>query len=208
MKAFFAWLASLFASDAPKAPVEIPASKPLRNPAQDLSNFFDARMGWTEFTHNKQLSLGWKYTILKTYNSVIGRSNAWCMMIICYGLGSNGWKHPNSGLAKALQTFARKHNVWINHKKMGIPKHALCQKNHNGQNHVFLADEAISAEDCARVGATVPGKGGNQNDGINITVYPISEIECVSWYPEMAMPPAVKVSTWDVKRKSTQGSTR
>lgn len=197
---------SVPAVDQPSPAVD---TKPVqRSPAQDLADFLTARMGWTEFTHNKQLSVGWQYTVLKYFNSVIGRSNAWCMMILCYGLGSKGWQHPNSGLARALQPFATKHKRWINHKTMGIPKNALVQKNSGGQNHVFQAAEAISAADCNRAGATIPGRGGNQNNAINVTVYPISEIECVSWYPEMPLPEKVTVSTWDVTRKSNGGATR
>ncbi len=60
----------------------------------------ESRLGWTEFSHDKEIAKDWWMSGLKSYKSVIGKRNAWCGLACEIALRSGGLKGP-SGSAGA-----------------------------------------------------------------------------------------------------------
>lgn len=122
--------------------------------------WFDDRIGWTEFDHDKELSEGWKYTGLK-YTSVIGKSRAWCAMSGCTALETNGYLSVRSAAAKAFSRLGTKCDYVLG---AFLPiRHA------NGHYHVtvFIAWKDFDKELAYCL-------GGNQSNKVCISVYNLS----------------------------------
>jgi len=136
------------------------AAKPKSMPWRD---WFLDRLGWTEFSHDKELSKGWKYCGL-SYTSVIGRTHAWCGMSLATGLIEAGYAIPK-GSAGARNWD--KYGTPIDFKKDGIPMGAIVTLKHNkGNRHVTTANRNHKpGEDV------VECLGGNQQNSVNVTKY-------------------------------------
>lgn len=131
--------------------------------------YLDARIGWSEFTHDKQLGALWKkHTNLTAFTSVIGSSNAWCAMIACAALETSGLKSPHNGLASKFNGFG----IEIDFEKDGIPAGAHIHLRHInedgslGGNHITFADrDHLPGE------KSFDGLGGNQDNKIQVVKY-------------------------------------
>ena len=68
---------------------------PVQSPKPDWVNWFEQRLGWTEFDHDKELSRGWRLTSdCKSFRTVVGEEHAWCGMSLATALDDNGWQYP------------------------------------------------------------------------------------------------------------------
>lgn len=143
-----------------------PSPKPQEEQAKVESSatpwrdWFKARLGWTEFDHDHELSKGWKYTHhCKHYTSVIGADHAWCGMSLATALTENGYKIPVNCESAA---------GWIGYgtKIVGaFPKGAVVViQHHTGGHHVTTANR-----DHKNGEAILEALGGNQNSSIKVS---------------------------------------
>lgn len=142
-------------------------------------DWFVARLGWTEFTHDKELSVGWKLTkYCKSYKTVIGEEHAWCGMSLATALDSCGYAYPEQ-----CETASEwdKYGEAIDRSKDGIPQGAIITIRHaNGGRHVTTANRRHEVGE-----AVLEALGGNQSSSINITTYSLApgrdSIVAVRW---------------------------
>ena len=147
----------LFASVSAKpAPAPEPA-KPVELPWRE---WFLARLGWTEFDHDGELSKGWHLTKdCKGYKTVIGLEHAWCGMSLATALNSCGYAYP---VACESAAAWRGYGTPIDWKARGIPKGAVVVV--RGESfHVATADR-----DHDPAPAYVDLLGGNQDNAIKV----------------------------------------
>ncbi len=129
--------------------------------------WFLARLGWTEFDHDKELSLGWPLVGLPQYHTVIGSEHAWCGMSLATALHSCGYPYPK-GAAGAANWIHFGHAIdW---KTTGIPLGAIIVIRHvSGAHHVTTANRSHSAgEKLAEC------LGGNQGNAIKVSTFNVS----------------------------------
>lgn len=137
--------------------------------------WFDDRIGWTEFTHDKELSKGWKYTNVPSYKTVIGSNYAWCAMALCTALEENGYKGTKNAAAKSFVS-------------LGLPCELVdgaivVIKHTSGRHHVTLFNGWFNKEKKLML-----GKGANQSNAVNVTKFNVSgnkngcdEIIAIRW---------------------------
>jgi hypothetical protein len=150
-------------------------------PVTPWRDWFLARMGWTEFNHDKELSLGWPLVGLPQYTSVIGSIHAWCGMSLATALHSCGFAIPKGA---AWAPSWDNYGTPIDWRKVGIPQGAIVRIRHaNGGAHVTTADKPMHPAD-----RLLYALGGNQSDSIRVSVFDISgnihghdEIAHVCW---------------------------
>lgn len=133
----------------------------------DLSNippwvkWFNDRIGWTEFNHDKELSKGWKWTQVKSYKTVIGSAYAWCAMSLNTSLEENGLHGTMDAGADSFAHFGQRCDF-----KLGA---ILPIRHASGRHHVNIFikwyDEAKKLAYCI---------GGNQGNAITIAIYNLS----------------------------------
>ncbi|MGZ3796484.1 MAG: transglycosylase SLT domain-containing protein [Pseudobdellovibrionaceae bacterium] len=134
-------------------------------------DWFIGRKGWSEFSHDKELSKGWSLTKnCKNFKTVIGKEHAWCGMSLATALNSCGYKIPEQ-CETALKW--KEYGTPIDWKIKGIPKGAI----------VVLATSHVTTSDKNHA----PGEyvvnclGGNQGNSINVTNYSLSNVAAVRW---------------------------
>lgn len=122
--------------------------------------WFQDRLGWTEFDHDKELSKGWHWTHLN-YTSVIGADRAWCAMSLCTALEENGFLSSGSAAASSYSKFGERCDF--------KPGAILAIRHTTGKHHVTLflswKDEKAMIANCL---------GGNQSNKICIASYNLS----------------------------------
>lgn len=129
-------------------------------------DWFLARLGWTEFTHDKDLSMGWPLVGLPQFRTVIGSDHAWCGMSLATALHSCDYSIPYSAAwAPVWDHYGTK----IDWKKNGIPLAAIVRIRHvGGGAHVTTADRTHAP------GETIlDALGGNQQDAIRVSRFDI-----------------------------------
>lgn len=143
-------------------------------------DWFLARVGWTEFDHDKELSKGWALCGLPQYHSVIGSMYAWCGMSLATALHASGYAIPKSA---AWAPNWDHYGTPIDWKKVGIPKGAVIRIKHITGAHVTTANRDHVAGELV-----IEALGGNQHDSVNITTFNVSgnahghdEIAYVGW---------------------------
>ncbi len=139
-----------------------------------------ARLGWTEYNHDKELSMGWPIVGLN-YHTVIGAAHAWCGMALATALHSNGYAIPKG--AAGAQHWDH-YGTPIDWKKDGIPMGAIVRIRHaHGGAHVTTANRDHHP------GETIlDALGGNQGDSIKVSRFDVEgnkhghdEIAWVGW---------------------------
>jgi hypothetical protein len=144
-------------------------------------DWFIARLGWTEYNHDKELSKGWPLVGLPGYHTVIGAAHAWCGMSLATALHANGYAIPH-GAAGAANW--KGYGTVIDWKANGIPTGALVVIRHfTGGHHVTTANRNHHAGE-----QTLEALGGNQGDSIKVSNFNVSgnahdhdQIEYVGW---------------------------
>lgn len=121
----------------------------------------ESRLGWTERSHDKEISKGWPLTGLN-YKTVIGKKYAWCGLAQADAMNFAGIKPVrHSAGARNWSAF-------------GEPCDFICgaiisMKHAKGGNHVtcflYWVDEKRRLAACG---------GGNQGDAYKISVYNLS----------------------------------
>lgn len=152
---------------------EAPIAKPVETSDTPWLDWFKARIGWTEFTHDKELSKGWKLTKhCKNFTTVIGKIHSWCGMSLATALNSCGYKYP----PQCETAFHwKEYGTPIDWKRVGIPKGAIIVFDHS---HV-----ALSFRDHKPGEQVAECLGGNQSNAIRVTKYDINDnpISAVRW---------------------------
>lgn len=167
---FWAWLKSLFSSPAlppngtvvtiPQTPPEKP---PSGHPAASQAPWMDfmlARLGWTEFDHDKELSKYWHYSGM-SYTSVIGAEHAWCIMIGNAAYEVSGFK--GSGRPDAAS------GAHIGTDSDYVYGAGLAIRHANGKHHWTYFHHWV--DQANRIAACL---GGNQGNAINISNFNLS----------------------------------
>ncbi len=149
-----------------------PAQPPVENHSPVASksetpwmDWLNARKGWSESTHDRELSVGWRYTSVPSYKTIVGADHAWCKMTVNFAMHETGYKYNQSAAA-------------VKGLLMGTP----CEKKYgaikiiehsNGRHHITFVDHEGDL-------------GGNQRN--KICVNPIDPTDKVLGYrwPEKA----------------------
>ncbi len=134
-------------------------------PLIEWRDWFLARLGWTEFNHDAELSKGWVLCGLN-YTTVIGAQHAWCGMSLATALHANGYAIPKSAAWAAAWD---KYGTPIDWKTHGIPKGAIVRIKHVTGAHVTTANRDHHAGEMI-----LEALGGNQHDSINVTTFNVS----------------------------------
>ena len=165
--------------------------------------FMFDRLGWTEFSHTRELSEGWKYVGLSKFKTVIGSTYAWCAMIVQSAMRSVGLKGSGSAAAKSYKDWAYKASDWW----FGS---AIHMKHASGGNHVGFF---ICWYDKAKTKAVICG--GNQSNALNLTIFDFNkEIESTPRWPHaqgggQVVSLAQFQKVWpNIKIRGASGSTR
>lgn len=167
-------------SPAPSGSTATTPTPAPRGPAP-WRDWFLSRLGWTEFDHDAELSKGWPLVKLPQFHTVIGILHAWCGMSLATALHACGYKIP-AGAAGAQNWDG--YGESIDWKKNGIPRGAVVRiRHHTGGAHVSTADrDHAPGEQVAQL------LGGNQGNGIRVSVFNVSgvanghdEVAYVGW---------------------------
>lgn len=153
----------------------------------------------------------WKKLFGLNFLGLAGSPRAWCGLFVGVMLAIAGMKTQKGGAAaKAWAGYGQA----IEWRVQGIPKGAIIHLNHKGvctsgsSNHVGFADADCTAEDLKKSGAVVPVFGGNQNNSVNRSYYPVWEV-CAVRYPDgVPLPGRIVKSVGCDKKAATGGSTR
>jgi peptidoglycan hydrolase-like protein with peptidoglycan-binding domain len=124
-----------------------------------------ARLGWTEFDHDKQLSQYWPLSGLN-YSSVIGAAHAWCLLLVNAALHETGFK--GNGRADAVSAA-----------RIGIPCDLkpgciVVFQWDSGEHHVSFCDHIID-------GSLVACLGGNHRTRSEVSIFPRRNIIATRW---------------------------
>lgn len=121
-----------------------------------------SRLGWTEFSHNKEIAKDWWMAGLPSFKSVIGKTNAWCGLACEIALRSGGLKGPARSAAAAS---------WSN---FGEACDYICGaflplKHAGGGRHICVFLYWVDFD--KRIAACI---GGNQGNAYKISSYNLS----------------------------------
>jgi uncharacterized protein (TIGR02594 family) len=118
-------------------------------------------IGWTEFDHDKELSVYWKWTNVPGYTTVIGSSYAWCALFVGACLELSGIRGSRDAGADSYSDYGKPCHYWFGS--------ILPIRHASGGRHVtyflYWVDEA---KGLAAV------LGGNQQDAVSVAVYNLS----------------------------------
>lgn len=180
-----------------------------KNPAYNEAKKYTGKKE-QEPAFNIWLSKFWKVVGLPNYKTIIGTSFAWCGLFVA-AMNTQVGQKIVSGAAGARNWAS--YGQEINWKQNGIPRGAVIHINHEANctsrksNHVTFADGDCTAEELAKQNATFPGFGGNQNDTVKRSVYPVAHICEVRWPTEVELPGKVLKSI-DCNGTTKKESTR
>jgi hypothetical protein len=182
-------------------PVEVPAT--IKPPWKSKAETFIGKEE-TDSKFNKFLSKYWPKTGLN-YKTIIGTSFAWCGLFAAMLFSETGYEYISNGAGARNWAKNGQEIVWYQN---GIPEGAIIHLNHgfdcnsSKNNHVTLANGACAIQDIIETkkdakgvyqpvlvngkpvlksGATFDGLGGNQNNAVRISTYPVKEICAVRW---------------------------
>jgi hypothetical protein len=232
-KKFFSWLANLFTEkevtnavsphepSVPKQPVPETDSPEWMGEARKQLGKKETDSKFSAF-----MSGFWKLVGLSGYTSIAGNSRAWCaLFIVAIASAGGGYKYAATASAKRQGQASASTYHTIDWKKNGIPEGAIVHINHLGvmscnsgsNNHVAFANGSCTAEDLAKKGAGILLLGGNQNNSVSISSYPVTDICEVRYFKEktvngvmtqIPMPGKVLVSNNCSGKSASGGSTR
>lgn len=134
-------------------------------------DWFIDRLGWTEYTHDKELSKGWALSkYCKNYKTVIGKEHSWCGISGAMAMQSCGYKYPLQ-CETAFEWI--KYGTPIDWKKDGIPRGAIIVLK---ESHLCFCfeDHKPGPQPIKRI-------GGNQNSSVNVKDCYESDIYAVRW---------------------------
>lgn len=118
-------------------------------------------LGWTEFDHDKELSVYWKWTNVPYYKTVIGTNYAWCALFVGACLELAGIKGSRDAGADSYIDWGKPCDFWFG---------AICPIRHaSGGHHVTFFLYWI--DESKRIGAFL---GGNQGNAVNVSIYNVS----------------------------------
>lgn len=145
----------------------------------------------------------WAKVGLKGYKGLSGTARAWCGLIVTAVLIMSGQAYIKNGAGAKNHA---KYGAEIKWKVDGIPEGAIVHLDHDcdckgDSNHVGLAEGDCAPEDLLKNGAKIAILGGNQNNEVNVTNYPVCEICAVRWPPKPSDPEGLK--NWIPPRKIT-----
>lgn len=151
---------------APEEPT--PAPEPVTGSAPRWVFRLLSRLGWTEFTHDKLISVAWRLCKL-AYTTVIGKSHAWCGAACADALNFAGLPYPKRAAGAAswdsTQDWA---DEWAEPCDF-ISGAFLPIRHAKGGRHItvflYWIDKAKKIAACV---------GGNQNNGYRISAYNLS----------------------------------
>lgn len=135
---------------------------------------------------------------------------AWCGYFIVTCLGVTGYQYHKQG--EMARNWGQYGNA-IEWRTNGIPEGAIVWINHkfdcksSSSNHVAMANGDCAPQDL-KAGATIDLLGGNQQNAVRVSTYPVKEICGVRWPKEAEAPPKITKSINCTSGKSTGGSTR
>lgn len=121
-----------------------------------------SRLGWNEFSHDKQIAKDWWMAGLPQYKSVIGKRNAWCGLACEIALRSGGLKGPKGSAAAASWSNFGEECDYICGAFLPI-KHA------KGGRHICVFLYWVDFN--KRLAACI---GGNQGNAYKISTYNLS----------------------------------
>lgn len=139
--------------------------KPITQSETPWLKWFNDRLGWTEFDHDKELSELWALSKnCKNYKTVIGKEHAWCGISAAGSLKFAGYAYPED--CESAFSYL-KYGISVDYKKIGIPKGSALVFAHS---HVCFANrDHLPSEtliDCI---------GGNMDNMIKIKTYDITK---------------------------------
>jgi uncharacterized protein (TIGR02594 family) len=123
--------------------------------------WFNDRLGWTEFNKTKELSMGWKYTNVPNYKTVIGSTYAWCAMSLNTALETNGFKGTKDAAAVSFKNYGTP----CEPKEGAI----IVLQHSSGKHHVTVFKGWYDEKKTIMLGL-----GGNQNNSINVSKFNVS----------------------------------
>ena len=127
-----------------------------------------SKLHWDEFSKNKELSVYWKYTNVPFFKSVIGSDHAWCAMIVCAALEETGFQSTRDAGAISFDSYGKK----LDHLVKGCV--VTISRTGGSGRHVTFFDHFAENGDMVCL-------GGNQNNEINLTSYPVSRLKAIRW---------------------------
>lgn len=151
------------------AKVNLNLGAPITKSDTPWMEFMSAKLGWTEFDHDKELSKYWKYTNVPEYRTVIGAEHAWCAMLVCGALEETGYKSTRDAGADSFMYYG---------EKLSTPKRgAVCvikTGNTDSGYHVTFFDHFDDSGDLVCL-------GGNQGDSVCYRTYSKSKLAACRW---------------------------
>lgn len=145
---------------------------------QPWVKWFMERLGMNEANPDDvfELSKGWKYTNVPSYDTIVGGKYAWCGMSLATALAKNGYKYPE--YAEAAYSYVD-YGTKCELKPGAIVVIQHANKNHHVTTFVEWADQSSSMAKFL---------GGNQDDAIEVKDYDVSgnkngqdEIIAIRW---------------------------
>jgi hypothetical protein len=222
MKAFFDWLKSLFTKPVKVEPLlkvnqtvtPVPAKQEEKErvkPIYKAELEKHKRKKETDATFSEWVRSNVKKFLGYKPPTIATSTYAWCGYIIVVVLGVSGYQYQKDG---EMARGWRDHGNAIEWRTNGVPEGAIVWINHkadcnsSSSNHVALADGDCAPGDLTKSGATINLLGGNQNNEVNVTTYPVKEICGVRWPKENGAIPKITKSINCTSGKSTGGTTR
>lgn len=128
--------------------------------------WFLDRLGWTEFDHDKELSVGWKFTNVPSYPTVIGAHYAWCAESLNFALATTGYQYSHDAGAISFVGVGTS----VDWKTKGVPLAAIVVIEHpDGEHHVTTANRDHKPGELI-----LEALGGNQNNSICVEIFKVS----------------------------------
>lgn len=151
-----------------------------KSPSQNLAtmprDWFIARDGWNESNKKQNKAIAEEIWPLskncKAFKDISGIDHAWCGSSRAAACKSAGYMYPerNEGASRWIDDL-EEFSYRVDWKKLGhIPKHATVVIKHPGY-HVTGCDEETPITN-----KKFPGRGGNQSNAINVTMYNVADI--------------------------------
>lgn len=216
---FWEWLKSLFKKKDPvvKPLPQVNPSKPKEEEKKRVKPTYKIELEKHKGKKETNATFSeWVRSYIKKFlgykpPTIATSTYAWCGYILVVVLGVSGYQYQKDG---EMARGWRDHGNGIEWRTNGIPEGAIVWINHkfdcnaSSSNHVALADGDCAPGDLTKPGATINLLGGNQNNEVNVTTYPVKEICGVRWPKENGPIPKITKSINCTSGKSTGGSTR
>lgn len=208
------WLKSLFASKTNSGGSPTPSEQPKPEPKKPRAWMAIIRkyLGAKETDSWFSKFMVPKWSLFGMDLGTIAQSwTAWCGLMVAVALSMAGLEYAKDG---ALARNWAKYGQKIEWRVDGIPEGAIVHINHkfdcssSSSNHVAFANGDCTAADLLKPGATIDLLGGNQNNQVKVSTYPVKEVCNVRWPPEEVKPGRVTKSINCTSKKTGTESTR